>query len=159
MAKTNLSSDWSTNGELIFSANASGSGAMVFNVATPLILGALAYPLKSIDTKTSANNYSLSVTHLLGGVISDTTTGNAISVTLPTVANVCAVIPGWQAGTSFTLFYRNPGDQAITLYTDASSQWTILGTNTIAAANCKQYDFVIATAATGTVICKGSKVA
>jgi hypothetical protein len=159
MAKTNLKSDWSTNGELVFSANASGSGSMVFNVATPLVLGTLAYPVKTISARTSTANYTMNATELLGGIVSDTTVTNAVSVTLPTVANVVAKIPGWQAGTTFTLFYSNPGDQAITLYTDASTQWTLLGTNTIAAANCKQYDFVISSATAGTVICKGAKVA
>jgi hypothetical protein len=159
MAKTNLSSDWSTNGELVFTANASGSGSMVFNIATPLVLGTLAYPVKAINARNSTANYTMSVTELLGGIINDTTVTNAVSVTLPTVANVVAKIPGWQAGTTFTLFYRNPGDQAITLYTDASTQWTILGTNTIAAANAKSYDFIIATNATGTVLCKGAVVA
>ena len=155
MPKTNLKSDWDSSGNLVFTANASGSGAMVFNTATPVVLGTLAYPLKSITVKTSAANYQASAAELLSGVISDTCNA-AITCFLPSVNNVCNAIAGWQAGTTFDLFYRNPGNSTITLQADNGSQWSTLGTLTIAAANTKTFEFIIATNATGTVVAKGS---
>jgi hypothetical protein len=157
MAKTNLASNWSTNGELIFTANASGSGSMVMNIGTPLVGGTLAYSLKTVTEKTSAANYTMTAAELLTGVINDTTSTGGISVTLPTVANVVALIPGWQVGTTFELFYRNGGNQTVTVYTAAT--WTMMGTNTVVAANVKAYDFIIASGTTGTVVCKGSSIA
>ena len=148
-----------TNATTVRATTANVTNAIATSVIANTVLGVNVFGSKTITTKTSSANYTMTVAHLLGGIISDTTTGNAVSVTLPTVANVVAAISGWKAGTSFTLFYRNPGDQAITLYTDANTQWTMLGTNTIAAANAKSYDFVIASNVTGTVVCKGSSVA
>ncbi len=124
------------------------------SVISPRVFGS-----KTITVKNSTANYTLTAAEVLGGIVSDTTVTNAVSVTLPTVANTVAAIPGWKVGTSFTLFYRNPGNQTITLYTDANTQWTLLGTNTIPAANAKSYDFVIATNVTGTVVCKGAVIA
>jgi hypothetical protein len=157
MAKTNLASAWSTNGELVFTANASGSGSMVMNLGTPLVGGTLSYPVKTITELTSAANYTMTAAQLLTGVVNDTTSTGGISVTLPTVANVVALIPGWQVGTTFELFYRNGGNQTVTMY--AGATWTMLGTNTILAANAKAYDFVIASGTTGTMVAKGAVVA
>ena len=155
MAKTNLSSAWSTNGELVFSANVvNSSGSMVFNAGTPLVLGTQVYPLRSITNIASAANYTMSGAQLLSGIIRDNCNA-AISVTLPTVAQAIALIPGWQAGTSFNLIYQNPGNSTVTLYTDGSTQWTVLGTNTIAASNTRAYVFCITAAATGTVVSEG----
>jgi hypothetical protein len=157
MSKTNLKSDWDSSGNLVFTANASGSGSMVFNTATPVVLGTVAYPLKAVTNIASASNYTMSVTQLMSGFIRDTCNA-AISVTLPTVAQAIAVIPGWQAGTSFTLTYQNPGNSTVTLYTDGSTQWTVLGTNTIAANNTRTYDFIILSNVTGTVVSHGVQV-
>jgi hypothetical protein len=122
------------------------------------IVGVNVFKTRVITVLTSATNYTMTPAQLLGGIISDTTATNAISVTLPTVTNVVAAISGWKVGTSFDLFYRNPGTQAVTLYTDANTQWTIVGTNTIAAANSREYSFVVASNVAGNVVCKGVSI-
>lgn len=128
------------------------------SVIANIVIGAAVYSSKTVTVLTSATNYTMTPAQLITGVISDTCNA-AISVTLPTVANVVALVPGWKVGTTLNLFYRNPGNSTITMYTDASTQWTLLGTNTIAAANAKSYDFIITAANTGTVVCKGAVIA
>ena len=154
MPKTNLKSDWDANGCLVFTANASGSGSMVFNTATPVVLGTQVFPLRSIANIASAANYTLSAAQCIGGIVRDNCNA-AITVTLPTVTQCIALIPGAQVGTSWNLIYQNPGNSTITLATDGSSQWTVLGTNTIAASNTRCYVFVTTAANTGTVISEG----
>jgi hypothetical protein len=128
------------------------------SVIANIVVGAAVYPSKTVTVLTSASNYTMTAAQLITGIISDTCNA-AISVTLPTVANVIALVPGYKVGTTLSLFYRNPGNSTITMYTDASTQWTLLGTNTIAASNAKSYDFVITAANTGTVVCKGAVIA
>jgi hypothetical protein len=134
------------------------TNAVATSVIANIVVGAAVYPSKTVTVLTSAANYTMTAAQLITGIISDTCNA-AISVTLPTVTNTIALIPGYKVGTTLNLFYRNPGNSTITMYTDANTQWTLLGTNTIAAANAKSYDFVITAANTGTVVCKGAVIA
>jgi hypothetical protein len=134
------------------------TNATATSVIANIVVGAAVYPSKTVTVLTSAANYTMTAAQLITGIISDTCNA-AISVTLPTVTNTIALIPGYKVGTTLNLFYRNPGNSTITMYTDANTQWTLLGTNTIAAANAKSYDFVITAANTGTVVCKGAVIA
>jgi trimeric autotransporter adhesin len=134
------------------------TNATATSMIANIVIGAAVYPSKTVTVLTSAGNYTMTAAQLITGIISDTCNAS-ISVTLPTVTNTIALVPGWKVGTTLNLFYRNPGNSTITLYTDANTQWTLLGTNTIAAANAKSYDFVITAANTGTVVCKGAVIA
>jgi len=125
-------------------------------VNSPLYQSHLNLPLITNTVKTSAASYILSAAHLLSGMVTDTTNTGAIAAAMPTVAAVVALLPGWVAGTSFQFIYRNPGNQTVTLGTDASAQWTMDGTMTIATLNAKLFVCTIATAATGTVYSVGT---
>jgi hypothetical protein len=152
MAKTNLASTWDSNGNLVFTANASGSGSMVFNTATPVVLGTQHYPLKTVTSLTTGTDYTLSAAQILGGIVLDIPTVNCNAL-LPTVAQCLSLIPGWQVGTSFKLTYRNApaSAQAINVRTDALTQWTEVGNCVISANYAKVFEFVVTAANTGTV--------
>jgi hypothetical protein len=150
MAKTNLKSDWDSSGNLVFTANASGSGSMVFNTNTPTVLGCGPYAYANVTNLTTATNYTMTVAQLLGGYTQDVPTVNCTAV-LPTVAQVVAVIPGYLVGTTFNHIYRCvPGSaQAIAIQTDASSQWTAIGNVSVNTNVCKTFEFMITAANTG----------
>ena len=124
----------------------------------PIIQSELSYPLMTVTTLTSNAGYTMTATQLLGGLISDTSGTGGIAAVMPTVADTVALIPGWTAGTSFYLIYRNPGNQTVTLTTDASTQWTMTGTMTIATLNAKLFVCTILTGVTGTVYSVGTFV-
>ena len=140
------------------------SGATTFTsnpvklVSSPLYQSGLSLPLITNTVKTSAAGYTLTAAHLLGGMVTDTTSTGPIAVPMPTVAAVVALLPDWVAGTSFQFIYRNPGNQTVTLGTDASTQWTMNGTMTIATLNAKLFVCIIASAVTGTVYSIGTFV-
>ena len=130
-----------------FTAQDIHSNGLVSASGKPIIGGLIATPKMTVTTKTSAAGYTISAAELLGGFISDTSSTGAIAATLPTVAAVVALLPGWVVGTSFRLVYKNLGDQTVTLTTGTT--WTMTGTMTIAATKYREFLFVITGATTG----------
>ena len=108
------------------------------------------FPKLTPTILTSAAGYTMTAAQMLSGLIEDTSGTGAIAATLPTVADVVALIGGYVVGTSFYLDYSNPGDQTVTLTVDASAQWTMNGLMTIATHKSKRFLCVINSAATGT---------
>lgn len=133
----------------------SGLGALQLTTM-PIIGSGLEFPLMTVTAKTSAAGYTLLATELLGGLVIDATNTGAIAVPMPTVAAVVALIPGWVAGTSFLFWYKNTGNQTMTLGTDASTQWTMTGTMTALTQETRVFLCRIATAVTGTVYSLGT---
>ena len=133
------------------------AGAGFFRAATTPIIGSgIAYPLATLTNLTSNAGYTMTAAQMLSGLIIDLTGTGGIAATLPTVAAVVALIPGWVAGTSFLLWYKNTGNQTMTLTVDASAQWTMTGTMTALTTTTRVYMCIIATAATGTVYSLGT---
>jgi len=144
----------STEGRIFYNAEL---GALQLTT-TPIFQSSLSFPRMVISVKTSAAGYTLTAAELLGGIVDDTTNTGGIAVVMPTVAAVVAAIPGWQADTSFYFIYRNPGNQTVTLNTDASAQWTMVGTMTIATLNAKLFVCMIDSATAGRVYSIGTFV-
>uniref|UniRef100_A0A6H1ZH69 Uncharacterized protein n=1 Tax=viral metagenome TaxID=1070528 RepID=A0A6H1ZH69_9ZZZZ len=124
----------------------------------PVIQGTLTLPKMTLVTKTSGAGYTMTATEVLSGIVSDATATGAIAVTLPTVAAIVALLPGYVAGTSFKLIYKNTGTQTATLTTDASAQWTMVGTMTIITTKQSEFLFIVASGTTGSVYCTSSNV-
>ncbi len=133
----------------------SGLGALRMT-SMPIIGSQIAYPLTTLTNLTSAAGYTMTATQLLSGLIIDATNTGGIAATMPTVAATVALIPGWVAGTSFLLWYKNTGNQTMTLTVDASAQWTMTGTMTAALNTTRVFMCIIATAVTGTVYSLGT---
>jgi len=140
------------NGSLLVD---SGLGA-VRMTTMPIIGSGLTFPLMTATAKTSAAGYTLTAAEVLTGLVIDATNTGGIAVAMPTVAAVVALIPGWVAGTSFLFWYKNTGNQTMTLGTDASTQWTMTGTMTALLNTTRVYLCRIATAVTGTVYSLGT---
>jgi len=138
--------DIHTLGLTVASAKAVVQGMNTFPKLTPTIL-------------TSGAGYTMTAAQMLSGLIRDTSSTGAIAATLPTVAAVVALIGGYVAGTSFYLDYSNPGNQTVTLTVDASAQWTMTGTMTIATTTHRRFLCVINSATTGTVYSIGDAAA
>ena len=142
----------SATGSLLYDA-----GAGFFRATTTPIIGSgIAYPLATLTNLTSNAGYTMTAAQMLSGLIIDLTGTGGIAATLPTVAAVVALIPGWVAGTSFLLWYKNTGNQTMTLTVDASAQWTMTGTMTALTTTTRVYMCIIATAVTGTVYSLGT---
>jgi len=142
----------SATGSLVYDAGAGFLRA----TTTPIISSGLAFPLVAPTVLTSNAGYTMTGAQLLSGLIVDNTGTGGIAATLPTVAATVALIPGWVAGTSFLLWYKNTGNQTMTLTVDASAQWTMTGTMTALTTTTRVYMCVIATAVTGTVYSLGT---
>ena len=124
-----------------------------------VIQGMNTFPKLTVTVLTSAAGYNVSAAQMLSGLISDTTSSGAIAATLPTVAAVVALIGGYVAGTAFYLDYSNPGNQTVTVTVDASAQWTLVGTMTIATTTHRRFLCVIDSAVTGHVYSLGDAAA
>jgi hypothetical protein len=155
MAKTNVSSDWDSSGNLVFSANTvNSSGSVVMNTGCPIILGTTAYQPIITNSLTTAANYTATVAQLLNGLTIDVAAGN-YNVALPTVANVVAAIPGYKNGVSFKWIYRNApttASQAINVQADANTSWTLVGNCLVSANYAKTFLFQVTNATTGNCI-------
>lgn len=134
-------------GVATFTAQDVHSGGLTCADTKPMIGGTLATPKLTVTAKTSGAGYTITAAELLGGFISDTSATGAIAATLPTVASVVALLPGYVVGTSFRFIYKNLGDQTVTLTTGAT--WTMTGTMTIAATKYREFIFRITGATTG----------
>ena len=156
MSKVSLKSSWDSNGNLTFAPTGAANTASLITTC-PVIGGTQDFPKTTVTTKTSAAGYTMTAAQVLGGLTIDTTTSTGgLSVPMPTVAAIVALIPGWIVGTSFQFIYENPGTNGITIATDASSQWTMVNTMTIASLNAKLFICVISSATTGTVYSIGT---
>jgi len=142
----------STTGRIKYDA---GLGALQMTT-TPIIQSALSFPLQTPTILTSAAGYTMTATQLLSGLIVDATNTGGIAVPFPTVAATVALIPGWVAGTSFLLWYVNTGNQTVTVATDASTQWTMVGTMTILTTTTRVFLCNILTGVTGNVYSLGT---
>ena len=127
--------------------------------AFAVIQGMNTFPKLTVTVLTSGAGYNMSAAQLLSGCISDTSATGAIAATLPSVASVVALIPGYVAGTAFYLDMRNPGNQTITLTVDSGAQWTLVGTMTIATVTNKRFLCVINSGTTGTIYSVGASTA
>jgi len=127
--------------------------------AKAVVQGMNTFPKLTPTILTSGAGYTMTAAQMLSGLIRDTSATGAIAATLPTVANVVALIGGYVAGTSFYLDYSNPGNQTVTLTVDASAQWTMTGTMTIATTTHRRFLCVINSATTGTVYSLGDAAA
>ena len=130
-------------------------GTVAVDSAKPVIQGMNTFPKLAPTILTSAAGYTMTATQMLSGLISDTSGTGAIAATLPTVAAVVALIPDWVVGTAFYLDYSNPGNQTVTVTVDASAQWTLTGTMSIATTAHRRLLCVIDSAVTGTVYSLG----
>lgn len=133
-------------------------GLTVANAA-PVVQGMNTFSKLTVTVLTSGAGYNMSAAQMLSGCISDTSATGAIAATLPSVASVVALIPGYVAGTAFYLDYRNPGNQTVTITVDAGAQWTLVGTMTIATVTHKRFLCVINSATTGTIYSVGASTA
>ena len=70
---------------------------------------------------------------------------------MPTVAADVALLPGYIAGTTLQLEFKNIGDQTATLTTDASTQWTMSGLMTIITKETRTFLCRIESGTAGTV--------
>ena len=141
-----------SNGGVIFDA-----GLAALRLTTTDIIGSgQAYPLTTPTVLASNASYNVTAAQMISGLIVDNTGTGGIVATLPTVAAVVALIPGWVVGTSFLLWYKNTGNQTMTLTVDASAQWTMTGTMTAATTTTRVYMCIIASAVTGTVYSLGT---
>jgi len=138
--------DIHTLGLTVADAKAVVQGMNTFSKLTPTIL-------------TSNSGYTMTAAQMLSGLVRDTSGTGGIAATLPTVAAVVALVGGYVAGTSFYLDYSNPGNQTVTLTVDASAQWTMTGTMTIATTTHRRFLCVINSATTGTVYSIGDAAA
>lgn len=84
----------------------------------------------------------------LSGVYINAANG-ALSVYLPTPADMLATVPNLQVGTTIPLFIRNDGDNTVTLATNSVTGITISGTATIATTLGQIVMFKITNASTG----------
>lgn len=130
-----------------FTAQDVHSAGLTVGATYPVIGGTIATPKMTLTTLTSGTGYTITAAQLLGGFISDTSATGAIAATLPTVADVVALLPGYVVGTSFRFIYKNPGNQTVTLTTGAT--WTMVGTMTIATTKYREFVFIIASGTTG----------
>ena len=122
----------------------------------PLIQGLASLPKLLATAKTSgAGAWTLTADELLGGFIIDATTAGGSAPTMPTVAAVVAKIPGYIAGTTIRLIFKNTGNQTATLTTDASTQWTMEGIVTIITKETREFLCRIESATAGTVYALG----
>lgn len=135
------------------------SAGLTVASAKPVVQGMIPFPKITVTVLTSGAGYDMAAAQLLSGCISDTSATGAIAATLPSVAAVVALIPGYVAGTAFYLDYRNPGNQTVTLTVDAGAQWTLVGTMTIATLTHKRFLCVINSAVTGTIYSVGAATA
>jgi len=147
------SSTLTQTGVATFTAQDVHSAGLTVASTFPVVGGTLATPKMTLTTLTSATSYTITAAQLLGGFISDTSSTGAIAATLPTVASVVALLPGYVAGTSFRFVYKNPGNQTVTLTTGTT--WTMVGTMTIATTKAREFIFIIAGATTGSCYALG----
>ena len=124
-----------------------------------VVQGMNTFPKLTVTVLTSAAGYTMTAAQMLSGLISDTTSTGAIAATLPSVADVVALIGGYVVGTAFYLDYSNPGNQTVTITADSGAQWTLSGTMTIATTTHRRLLCVIASAVTGTVYSLGDAAA
>jgi hypothetical protein len=144
-------------GVATFTAQDIHSGGLTVAATKPIVGGTLATPKLIKVPKTSGSGaWTLTAAELMSGLIIDATTSGGSAPTLPTVAAIVAVLPGYVAGTSFKLLFRNTGNQTATLTTDASAQWTMVGTMTITTTKQSEFLFVINSGTTGDVYCTSS---
>ena len=146
-------------GVATFDAQDIHSAGLTVANAKPIVQGMNTFPKLTVTVKTSGAGYNMTAAELLSGCISDTSATGAIAATLPSVADVVALIPGYVAGTAFYLDMRNPGTQTITLTVDGGGQWTLVGTMTIATLTHKRFLCVINSATTGTIYSVGASTA
>ena len=134
------------------------SGDLTVTDAKAVVQGMNTFPKLAPTILTSGAGYTMTAAQMLSGLIRDTITA-ATAATLPTVADVVALIGGYVAGTSFYLDYSNPGNNTVTLTVDTSAQWTLTGTMTIATTTHRRFLCVIDSATTGTVYSIGDAAA
>jgi len=122
----------------------------------PLIQGTCNLPKLIATAKTSGSGaWTITAAELIGGFIIDATTTGGSAPTMPTVADVVAALPGYIAGTTIRLVFKNTGDQTATLTTDASAQWTMEGIVTIITKETREFLCRIESATAGTVYAIG----
>jgi len=142
-------------GVATFAARDVHSAGLTVADAFAVIQGMINFPKITVTVLNSGAGYNMSAAQCLSGCIRDTVTA-ATAATLPSVAAVVALIPGYVAKTAFYLDILNPGNNTITLTVDAGAQWTLVGTMTIATLVAKRFLFVIESATTGTVYSCGA---
>jgi hypothetical protein len=126
--------------------------------ASNIGLHGLTYTKGVVSTKTSAAGYTLGVAQVTADAFTqDTTSTGPIAGTLPTGTEICAAIPGYAVGDSWTFTYANPGNQTFTL-TAAASGTTLVGTMTIATLNVKTFKCVITGANAVSIYSMGTAV-
>ena len=140
---------------ITFSAQDIHSLGLTVASAKAVIQGMNTFPKLTPTILTSAAGYTMTAAQMLSGLISDTSSTGGIAATLPTVADVVALIGGYVVGTAFYLDYSNPGNQTVTVTVDASAQWTLVGTMTIATTTHRRFLCVIDSATTGTIYSLG----
>jgi hypothetical protein len=94
---------------------------------------------KTLTTKTSATDYTMTAAELLGGLLRDTTSG-ATAAKLPLVTDLVA-LTGSAAGSSFYFTYLNPGNSTVTITTHTG--WTLHGTMAITTAKAQTFLCII----------------
>lgn len=118
----------------------------------PLIQGTCNLPKLIATAKTSgAGAWTITAAELVGGFIIDATATGGSAPTMPTVAAVVAVLPGYIVGTTIRLVFKNTGTQTATLTTDALAQWTMEGIATIITKETREFLCRIESATAGTV--------
>lgn len=94
---------------------------------------------KTLTTKTSATDYTMTAAEMIGGLIRDTTSG-ATAVTLPLVTDLVA-LTGSAAGSSFYVTYLNAGTHTATITTNTG--WTLYGTMAITTGKAQTFLCII----------------
>lgn len=118
----------------------------------PLIQGVVSLPKLVATAKASAAGaWTITAAELIGGFIIDTTDTGGSTPTMPTVAAVIALLPGYIAGTTIRLVFKNIGNQTATLTVDASAEWTMSGLMTIITKETREFLCRIESASAGTV--------
>lgn len=104
-------------------------------------------------TSINVTTGTLSANDASGAYVTHLTSTNATpgSQAMRTVAQVLADTPGLAVGMSYYLRILNIGAGVFTLATDASTQFTMTGTMTIATANMREFIVTIVSGTTGTV--------
>jgi len=109
----------------------------------------LVYPLYTVSTITAASAQTYTAPQVLGGLILRNTSGANRTDTMPTAAQMRALMPNIFVGSAFEFTIRNTAGAAETITVAAGTGGTTSGTMTIAQNNSKRF-LVVFTSITGT---------
>ena len=153
---TSLSTTLAVAGVATFAVQDIHTLGLAVATLKPTIQGLVNLPKMLATAKTSGSGaWTMAPAELLGGFIVDATATGASAPTLPTVAAVVNLIPGYIVGTTIRLIFKNTGNQTATLTTDASTQWTMEGIATIITKETREFLLRIEGATAGTCYALG----